>query len=59
MVDRPEHPSKRPIRRERTCGRGYWNTPNVGPQTPRLQQPQPKDAIGFGVRHELRAEDDE
>lgn len=47
MTNRPEHPSKRPVRREQKRGRGYWNAPNNGPVTPRLQQPQPKDAIGF------------
>lgn len=48
MIDRPEHPSKRPIRREVKRGRGFWNTPNDGPVTPRLQQPgRLKDAVGF------------
>jgi hypothetical protein len=50
MADRPQHPSKRPIHREQKRGRGYWNMPNNGPVTPRLQQPAPKDAIGFHVR---------
>lgn len=52
-MDRPEHPSKRPVRREQKRGRGYWNAPTDGPVTPRLRQPQPKDAIGF---HHLPSE---
>lgn len=46
-MGRPKHPSGKPIHRENKRGRGFWNTPNNGPATPRLQQPQPKDAIGF------------
>lgn len=56
MADRPQHPSKRPIHREQKRGRGFWNTPNDGPVTPRLQRPAPKDAIGF---HHVIAEDDD
>lgn len=44
---RPQHPSGRPIRRERTVGRRRWNIPDDEPQTPRLQKKQGKDAMGF------------
>ncbi len=56
MNDRPQHPSKRPIRHEQKRGRGFWNMPLTGPATPRLSQPQPKDAIGF---HHIVVKDDE
>lgn len=47
MKDIKKHPSGRPIRKQETRGLPIMRNPGVGPYLPRLQQPEPKDAIGF------------
>lgn len=47
MSERKKHPSGRPIRRTETKSMSIFRNPGIGPYIPRLQQPQPKDAIGF------------
>jgi len=37
-----KHPSGRPIHKDRTVGKRYWNLPNDGPLNPRL-----RDKSGF------------
>jgi hypothetical protein len=57
MTDKQRPPNQRPIRRQDRRERGFWNVPPIGPVTPRLQQPQTKDAIGF--HRTPRADDDQ
>lgn len=55
--DRPKHPSGRPIRRDPPQRHlPIWRSPGDGPYLPRLQRPQPKDAIGF---HHVRPDEDD
>ena len=45
--DIPPHPSGRPKVVAHHVGRSFWNTPSVGPQTPRLRSENMPNAIGF------------
>lgn len=42
-----KHPSGRPIRKDEKKNLSIYRNPGIGPLVPRLQLPQPKDAIGF------------
>jgi hypothetical protein len=58
---RPQHPSGRPIHRPEKKPLPIHRCPQVGPITPRLQAPQPRDAIGFhrlALPHGSQADDD-
>lgn len=58
MMDRPKHPSGRPIRCEQTKPRPVWRVPDSGLVIPKLRPPENKTyAIGF--RADLTAEDED
>ena len=61
MADRPQHPSKRPIRLVERRGLSICRDPGRGPLISRLRDAEPRDAeprdaIGF---HHIRPADDE
>lgn len=47
MKEPKKYPSGRPIKRRETIPLSICRNPGIGPLVPRLQYPQPKDAIGF------------
>lgn len=47
MKEIKKHPSGRPIKKQETKGMSIFRNPGIGSYIPRLQQPEPKDAIGF------------
>ena len=56
MIERKDHPSGRPIRKQQVKGRSIWRVPDRGPVIPRLQDDLNKvEAIGFTAR--LSSED--
>lgn len=59
MIDRPEHPSGRPFRRDVPRKQSILRNPGIGPLTDRLRLPTPTSAIGFHHIAVVRDEDDE
>lgn len=50
VINKHDHPSGRPIRKDRTVGKPLWRIPDKGPVIPRLQPDYGRvSAIGFHV----------